>query len=292
MPNILGLGSSIIKGERIVRRYATRFASFNGSSSKALAAPGRLPPVLAGSGTLGENITFSMWIKATWTIPASPPDAVVNTIPFFMLGNDSDVHESFRMYYMIEDGSANNKNDLVMELRSTTGANARQNEIMRLSASGSPNNATITGSSAADHEKMWDSDNSAITTNSDGFVHIICSRGTLDWKIFWNGQECEIIDNDSGSLNTDVSLFDSFSIGYWEYSDTYGQLGVRDFAIYNSQLSGSDVTALYNGGVLADHRNLIVPQPIVYYPFEEDGNDVMLSTGPNFTLTNVTFEDI
>tara|TARA_R100001510_G_scaffold9040_1_gene6947 strand:- start:849 stop:1478 length:630 start_codon:yes stop_codon:yes gene_type:complete len=209
-----------------------------------------------------------------------------------MLGSDTDVHESFRMYYMIEDGSANNKNDVVMELRSSNPGNSRQNEIMRLSASGSPNNSTITGSSTADHEKMWDSDNPSITTNNDGFVHIICSRGTLDWKIFWNGNECEVIDNDSGSLNTDINEFDSFSIGYWEYADAYGQLGVRDFAIYNSQLSGSDVTALYNGGVLADHRGLITPQPIVYYPFEEDGNDVIVSTGPNLTLTDVTFENI
>ena len=292
MPNILGLGLSTIKGSIVDEPYATRFASFNGTSSKALAAPGRLPAILAGSGTLGENITFSMWIKATWTIPASPADAVVNNIPFFMLGSDTDVHESFRMYYMIEDGSANNKNDVVMELRSSNPGNSRQNEIMRLSASGSPNNSTITGSSTADHEKMWDSDNPSITTNNDGFVHIICSRGTLDWKIFWNGNECEVIDNDSGSLNTDINEFDSFSIGYWEYADAYGQLGVRDFAIYNSQLSGSDVTALYNGGVLADHRGLITPQPIVYYPFEEDGNDVIVSTGPNLTLTDVTFENI
>ena len=290
MANILGLGLGTIKGSIVDEPYATRFASFNGSSSKALAAPGRLPAVLAGSGTLGENITFSMWIKATWTIPASPEDAVVNNIPFFMLGSDTDVHEGFRMYYMIEDGSANDKNDVIIELRSSTPGNSRQNELLRLHDGGS--NATITGSSAADHDKMWDSDNSAITTNNDGFVHIVCSRSTSDWSMFWNGNQCTVLTNDSGSLNTDASEFDSFSIGYWEYADAYGQLGVRDFAIYNSQLSGSDVTALYNGGVLADHRNLITPQPIVYYPFEEDGNDVITSTGPNLTLTNVTFESL
>jgi len=288
----LGLGNSIVKPYAPVSTvYATKFASFNGSSSKAIGAPGRLPSTLAGSGTLGENITFSMWIKATWTVPASPANAVVNNIPIFMLGSDTDVHEAFRMYYMIEDGSANNKNDIVMELRSSNPGNSRQNEIMRLSSSNTPNNSTITGSTSSNHVDMWDSDNSDIKANDDGFVHIICSRGTLDWKIFWNGSQCEVIDNDSGSLNTDISEFDSFSIGYWEYANAYGQLGVRDFAIYNTQLPGSDVTALYNSGVLADHRDLITSQPVVYYPFEEDGNDV-IGTGPNLLLTNVTFEDI
>ena len=62
----LGLGLSVSNSSTIDQPYATRFASFNGTSSKALASPGRLPFELAGSGTLGENITFSMWIKATF----------------------------------------------------------------------------------------------------------------------------------------------------------------------------------------------------------------------------------
>lgn len=288
---MLGIGSSISKG--VFRRgWATQFASFNGTSSKAFAEPGRLPSVLAGAGTIGDNVTFSMWIKATWNIPVSPSDAVVNNIPIFMLGSDTDVHESFRMYYMIEDGSANNKNDIVIELRSSNPSNARQNEIMRLSDSNTPDNSSITGSDSTGHADMWDNDNTSINKNNNGFVHIVCSRTTGDWKVFWNGQECEVIENDSGSLNQDVSEYDSFSIGWWEYADAHGTLGMRDFAIYNSQLSNSDVTALYNSGVIADHRNLITPQPVVYYPFQENGNDVIISTGPHLLLTDVTFEPI
>jgi hypothetical protein len=287
---MLGLGNTITGEKSHV--WATQFANFNGTDAKALAEPGRLPSVLAGSGTIGDNVTFSMWIKATWNIPVSPADAVVNNIPIFMLGSDTDVHEGFRMYYMIEDGSANNKNDIVIELRSSNPSNTRQNEIMRLSATGLPNNSVITGSDSSAHDDMWDNDNTKIKDNAEGFVHIVCSRTTGDWSVFWNSQECEVIENDSGSLNQDVSEYDSFSIGYWQYSDSFGQLGVRDFAVYNSQLSSSDVTALYNDGKLEDHRNLITPQPIVYYPFQEDGNDIITSTGPNLTLSNVTFESI
>jgi len=287
---MLGLGNTITNEKSQV--WATQFASFNGTSSKALSDAGRLPGVLQGSGTLGEDITFSMWVKATWNIPVSPSDASVNTIPIFMLGSDTDVHESFRMYYMVEDGSATNKNDLVMELRSTSPSNTRQVDFVRLSASNSPNNSQITGSASVDHVDMWDNDNQSIKTNAEGFVHLVCSRSNSDWKIFWNGTTCEVTDNDSGSLNTDSSQFDSFSIGYWEYSDFYGKLGIRDFAIYDSELDEADILALYNSGKFEDHRDLITRQPIVYYPFEENGKDVIISTGPDFTLSNVTFESI
>ena len=287
---MLGLGNTITGEKSHV--WATQFANFNGTDAKALADAHRLPTALAGAGTIGDNVTFSMWIKATWNIPVSPSDAVVNNIPIFMLGSDTDVHEAFRMYYMIEDGSANNKNDIVIELRSSNPSNARQNEIMRLSDSNTPNNSLITGSDSTSHADMWDNDNTDIKTNADGFVHIVCSRATGDWSVFWNGNACEVIENDSGSLNQDVSEYDSFSIGYWEYADSFGKLGMRDFAIYNSQLSNSDVAALYNEGKIDDHRDLITPQPTVYYPFQEDGNDIMVSVGPNLTLTNVTFESL
>ena len=273
--------------------WATKFASFNGSDSKALCNDlGRLPSILAGgTGTIGDNVSFAMWVKATWSIPDSPADAVVNTIPIFLLGSDTDVHEAFRCYYMIEDGSATNKNDLIIEIRTTSPSNARQVDIARLN-----NNNSITGSDSGNHSDMWSSHNGDIETNADGFVHLAFTRGTGEWRIYWNGQEMSLLDNDAGSLNTSTSEYDSFSIGFWEYSNLFGQLGVRDFAIWNSELSSSDVENLNNSGVMADYRTLINTNPLLYYPLQEDGQDVIgsIASGStnNFTLTNVTFTDI
>jgi len=68
---------------------------------------------------------------------------------------------------------------------------------------------------------------------------------------------------------------------------------MRDFAIWNSELSASDISDLYNSGVMADYTTLISEDPEVYYPLQEDGNNVAPGALPvNFTLTNVTFEDI
>ena len=274
-------------------RYATKYANFNGSDSKALVNDlGRLPSLLAGgTGTIGDNVSFAMWVKATWSIPDSPADAVVNAIPFFMLGSDTDVHESFRCYYMIEDGSANNKNDLIIEIRTTSPGNARQVDIARLSS-----NTSITGSTSSAHSAMWRSGNTNINTNADGFVHVAFTRGTGEWSIYWNGQSMSLIDNDSGSLNTSTSEYDSFSLGFFEYSNLYGQLGMRDFAIWNSELSATEVGKLYNFGVITDYTDLIATEPLLHYPLQADGNDVIgrIASGTtlNFTLSNVTFEDI
>jgi hypothetical protein len=289
----LGLSNSITTPEYCESAYATKYASFNGSDSKALCNDlGRLPGILAGgTGTIGDNVSFAMWVKATWSIPDSPADAVVNTIPIFMLGSDTDVHEAFRCYYMIEDGSATNKNDLVIEVRTTSPGNARQVDIARLNS-----NNSITGSDSGSHSDMWSSHNGDIETNADGFVHIAFTRGTGEWSIYWNGQAMTLLDNDSGSLNTSTSEYDSFSIGFWEYSNLFGQLGVRDFALWSSELSSSDVELLNNSGVMADYRTLINTSPLLYYPLQEDGNDVALNissgTTNNFTLSNVTFTDI
>ena len=287
----LGLGNSIIKTYAPVSTaYATKYANFNGTNAKAVTnSLNRLPSLLAGTGTVGDNCTFAMWIKATWEIPDSPADANPNNIPIFMLGSDTDVHEAFRMYYMIEDGSANNKNDLVIELRSSDPSNKKQMEFMRLHS-----NSSLTGSTSSAHSAMWRAGNTNINTNDDGFVHIAVTRATSDWSVYWNGQAAgTLIDSDTLPLASTVGNYDSFSLGYWEYADAYGKLGMRDFAIWNSELSASDISDLYNSGVMADYTTLISEDPEVYYPLQEDGNNVAPGALPvNFTLTNVTFEDI
>ena len=287
----LSLSNSITTPEYCESAYATKYASFNGTNSKAVTnSLNRLPDLLASStGTIGDNVTIAMWVKATWEIPDSPADADPNVIPIFMLGSGNDVHESFRCYYFIEDSSANNKNDLVIEIRSSTPSNARNIEFMRLHS-----NSSLTGSTSSAHTQMWRAGNSNINTNADGFVHIAFTRGTGDWKVFWNGQSAgTLIDSDSGTLASTSGDYDSFSLGYWEYSDFFGKLGMRDFAIYNTQLADSKIETLYNSGVMADYSTLLSDDPTVYYPLQEDGNNVAFGSLPiNFTLSNVTFDNI
>ena len=287
----LSLSNSITTPEYCESAYATKYASFNGTNSKAVTnSLNRVPSLLAaGTGTIGDNVTIAMWVKATWEVPDSPADADPNVIPLFMLGSGTDVHESFRCYYFIEDSSANNKNDLVIEIRSTAPSNARNIEFMRLHS-----NSSLTGSTSSAHSAMWRAGNSNINTNADGFVHIAFTRGTGDWSVYWNGQAAgTLIDSDTGVLASTIGDYDSFSLGYWEYSDFFGKLGMRDFAIYAAELSSSDIESLYNSGVMADYTTLISSNPLVYYPLQEDGNNVASGLLPvNFTLSNVTFDNI
>ena len=287
----LSLSNSITTPEYCESAYATKYASFNGTNSKAVTnSLNRVPSLLAaGTGTIGDNVTIAMWVKATWEVPDSPADADPNVIPLFMLGSGTDVHESFRCYYFIEDSSANNKNDLVIEIRSTAPSNARNIEFMRLHS-----NSSLTGSTSSAHSAMWRAGNSNINTNADGFVHIAFTRGTGDWSVYWNGQAAgTTIDSDTGVLASTIGDYDSFSLGYWEYSDFYGKLGMRDFAIWSSELSSGNIETLYNSGVMADYQTLISSNPLVYYPLQADGNNVASGALPvNFTLTNVTFDNI
>ena len=287
----LALSNSITTPEYCESAYATKYASFNGTDSKALTnSLNRLPDLLkASTGTIGDNVTIAMWVKATWEIPDSPADADPNVIPIFMLGSDTDVHESFRCYYFIEDSSATNKNDLVIEIRSTAPGNARNIEFMRLHS-----NSSLTGSTSATHSNMWRAGNSNINTNADGFVHIAFTRGTGDWSVYWNGIAAgTTIDSDSGTLASSSTEYDSFSLGYWEYSDFFGKLGMRDFAIWTEELSAGNIELLYNSGVIADYQTLINTTPQVYYPLQEDGNNIAQGLLPiNFTLSNVTFDNI
>ena len=287
----LSLSNSITTPEYCESAYATKYASFNGTDSKGVTnSLNRLPSNLAGgTGTIGDNVTIAMWVKATWEIPDSPADADPNFIPIFMLGSDTDVHESFRCYYMVEDSSATNKNDLAIEIRSTAPSNAKNIEFMRLHS-----NSSLTGSSSSAHANMWRSGNSNINTNADGFVHLAFTRGTGDWAVYWNGVAAgTLIDYDSGTLASTTGDYDSFSIGFWEYSGLFGKLGMRDFAIWSEELSAGKIELLYNSGIIADYSTLLTEQPEVYYPLEEDGNNVAQSALPvNFTLSNVTFDNI
>tara|TARA_R110002020_G_scaffold70653_2_gene183303 strand:+ start:705 stop:1577 length:873 start_codon:yes stop_codon:yes gene_type:complete len=288
----LNLSNSITTPDYCVDTWATKFASFNGTSSKAITNDlGRLPDQLAsGTGTIGDNITIIMWVKATWEVPDSPADSSTNSIPIFYLGSDTDVHESIRCYYMIEDSSANNKNDLFIEVRTSSPSNLKQIEFMRLHFNSNP---SITGSTSSDHADMWRSGNTNINTNADGFVQLAFTRTTGDWTIYWNGQTGTLGDLDAGTLASTINDYDSFSLGFWEYADFYGKLGMRDFAIYREELSAVEIDSLYNNGVMADYTTLIASSPHIYYPLEEDGDNASLSGPPvNLTLSNVTFESI
>lgn len=286
---MLGLGNSITSSSSISETAypgATKFASFNGTSSKAVVAdPSALVSSLkAAGGEIGQNITYSMWIKATWEIPNSPADSETDVVPFWFLGNDSDVHEGMRSYYSIE-VSGVDKNQLFVDLRSTAPSNRKYSRYVILHSSGT--NQTATGSTAQTHEAMWRSGNTNINTNSDGFVHIAVSRSTAGWKIYWNGTSLGVSDNGSDTITQDDSLYNSFSLGHWEYANSFAKMGMRDFAIYGSQLTDGNISTLYHSGTIADVRTLLTEQPQVYYPLEADGADMI--NGLNMTLTNVTF---
>ena len=233
-----------------------------------------------------NNITISMWVKPTWTFDPSG----ANFIGFFVLGDDTNVHEGIRLYHSLELGNNSFTNRLTAEARSATGGNRKQVDFAQLNSS----NSTITGcGTAATDSNMWDSDNVGNVT-SDGFVNLVWTRGTAtaDWKIYWNGQSLTISEGGDNSLSTDESTYDVIEIGKFSHSGgSFHKYGIRDLAIFNAELNGTQVAELYNSGNFFDVRTASTVGDLVFYcPLNDSG--IELINGNDLTITGGTFTAI
>jgi len=148
-----------------------------------------------------------------------------------------------------------------------------------------------TGSSLS---SAWHSGNAG-NTNSDGFVHLTFvkqnnTKGTTNFKMYWNAQDIGVIGY-SGWDTTDAvtnarDTMDFIEIGFTSFgvdsgdNQNYENFGMRDLAIFQGELSSSDVSALYASGAFVDWRTLSLDAGHVmkhYWPLSGHGNDIVAS---------------
>jgi hypothetical protein len=280
---MLGLGASL--HNRTERAYELRhdwdnqkFLAFDGVDDKAeFNVDSDFIASVAGEGNIGANIAFSFWIKPSWSTSGGFAPRRVN---FFYLGAPSDNHESVQGYYQLTNSSGTAQNRLWSELRATTTSNTRDNDLSQLYS-----NNDITGVGTG-------TTNSWTSTNPSGgaWVHIVMTRATGNWTQYWNGQALDMIDSDSGTLNTDNSIARKLVLGNKPTDNGFHKYGVRDFAIFNKQLDSTAASTLYNSGTFFDVRKSGISNLGVYYPFDENVKDVV--GGHNLTLTGGTFTDL
>ena len=232
-----------------------------------------------------NNITISMWVKPTWTFDPSG----ANFIGFFVLGDDTNVHEGIRLYHSLELGNGTFTNRLTAEARSATGGNKKQTDYAVLNSG----NASISGCGTGTTDNdMWDVDNEGNLTG-DGFVNLVWTRGTgtANWKIYWNGSALTMSDSGADSLSTDESTYDVIEIGKFSHASNFHQYGIRDLAIFNAELNSSQVTELYNSGDFFDVRTASTVDDLVFYcPLNDTG--IELINGNDLTITGGTFTAI
>ena len=241
----------------------------------------------AGSADIGDNITICFWVSPLWNI--GTVDGVANTVvegfnttnvPIFSMGaNDSSTHR-ITCYYSVRTTAGSLRNRITILTQGTNG-NAYEQQSLH-------DDNTIIGCGTSD-SNFWEVDNKG-NVNSEGFTHLAMTRasGSANWVFYWNGADINV----NVSLGSDhdpdpvESSFTDMVLGqhahYMDSNLTMCPMKFRDFAIYNSALSASNIAELYNSGNFYDVRTsstAAVAAPAVYYPFNHNHADYMRNGG-------------
>jgi hypothetical protein len=310
------LGVSIGKGiaERNINQFTwtdRQYAQFNGTDQRIQLNLGTAERIAAfmedleGGTTnfFADEWTVSFWVKPTWTykVDGTISQAVLLNAPNhdnteaigFMFWGDKDARQtadnssfihfqydlrsgsSFRgrifAYHQEEDGSSDDVNIEGQALHD-------KNSICGL------------GSSSA-LSAAWHSGNTG-NTNSDGFVHLTFVKqnntvGTTNFKMYWNAQDLGVINYqgwDAGTVTNARETMDFIEIGFTSFGidsgsdENYENFGMRDLAIFQGELSSSDVSALYASGSFVDWRTINLDAGHVmkhYWPLSGHANDVV-----------------
>jgi len=253
-----------------------------------------------------DEWSVSFWVKPTWTYKV---DGTISEAVFtnasghqqteavgFMFWGDKDsrattghnnwIHfqydlrsgSSFRgrlfAYHYEEDSSSDDKNTEGQALHD-------KNTICGLGTNSALSSA-------------WHSGNTG-NTNSAGFVHLTFVKqnntsGTTNFKMYWNAQDIGVIAysgwDTSDAVTNATNTMDFIEIGFTSFgvdsgaNQNYENFGMRDLAIFQGELSSSDVSALYASGTFVDWRTISLDAGHVmkhYWPLSGHGNDVVAS---------------
>lgn len=277
---MLGLGSSLVHGnlteEGGLVWAATNFLNLPGGNGDFARVQnfsdflGRISN--SATDDIADDITISFWVKPLWVMGnvgtnqhvVSDPGLggsgnINNNVALPVFGNTTTERDRIRIVYQIDTGGASDKNRIMVQAQDSA-SNARQGDEYPLHDS----NHTITGTgfslsstTTGSGSGWWNSANPG-NTNSDGFVHIACTKASgdnSDWKVYWGGQALgNRQDSDSGSINMDESNVDEFWLGKSNANQDHFKMGYRDVAYFNAELNDTEIAELYNSGNLFDVR--------------------------------------
>ena len=200
-----------------------------------------------GSNTAAFSI--SMWIKAGWT------NNLNTNIHFFAVNDGSTTgrNQQVRIFYT----ESNNR----LEFRMGQDTNNRSVNFWALHS-----NLSQTGLAGSAASQYWSSTQRG-SVNSNDFTHLVITKGTggtlsaSNIAAYWNGNKLGnpfySSGNNFGTINmTDTSSARRICIGSNAHS--FSKSGddsatiYDEISIFNIQLSDSQVTSLYNGGVPQD----------------------------------------
>jgi len=249
------------KTRRVVSRglVNTKSLSFDGTNDVARWASNSTIPGLIGAG----DFSLSWWVKKADFFPTGNGNNPIlwNSL-FFSGGINSFLMTAYgdsalgslpgKIQIIIGDGSSNNFLALTSDndLSSSVGDNTWHHFVLTSDAGASSRTAKlyINGSEIP----------ATVTSNSVDF---------------------------SGASLGDIALG---SITFNAGSDSFFQAEFDELSIYNSELSSSDVSAIYNSGVPADESSR--SGLVGYWRMEDNGNDSS-SNSNNLTITGATFTD-
>lgn len=232
-----------------------------------------------GSGSGGNKIIISAWVKQDWTFANAG-----SGIKFMMSQNATGIgggstDQFFRLAYGAKTGAGANSNKLYVTYRGDGTSNMIE-RVYDLHA-----NTSVTGSTSA--SDWWTSDNSNIQTNTNGFVHLCVIMNLPDQGIpfgfgsidtYWNG---ELLTN---------STLNASGVGQNDSNSVYSLLGtnISNLAgFFHGKLDEIQVTSDLFGmtTALMSAYSLTTNQDIADF-FWNDGCPVDTASDPNASSWN------
>ena len=246
----------------------------------------------AGS-DFGDKIGFSMWIKPTWSHSGTHTNGNYSTgltfLPLFQMNTSNPIggDRSILAYINLRSGSS-------FRNRLTVWVDGGDDRAGSQRAMHDVNSTTGTGSSNSNINSLWDEANPG-NTNSEGYVHLVFTRGEQTggaaWDVYWNGTSLNM-NIDIGTGDDDPQFTDdtvnflgigtyraktsSYNSGANSYNFSLTSMRIRDFAVFNTEISSGHVNILYNSGNFGDVREISSSAlPTLYYPLNHNMLDYM-----------------
>ena len=249
-----------------------------------------------------DKIGFSMWIKPTWSHSGSTSSGVwsngATSLVLFQMNTSNPAGGDLAVFAYLNFRSGSSFRN-----RFTIWTDSGDDRAGVQRAIHDVNSITGTGSSGTSINSLWDEANPG-NTNSEGYVHLVCTRGeqtgSSAWDVYWNGQDLGMnIDvgtgDDEPQFTNDTANFlgigtyraktSNYNSAATPYNLGLTSMRIRDFAIFNYELSSSQAAALYNSGNFNDYRETVNSDsafvaakalpPVLYYPLNHNTIDYM-----------------
>jgi hypothetical protein len=119
------------------------------------------------------------------------------------------------------------------------------------------------------------------TFNTGQWYHIAFTHNSTSGAgiVYIDGSPVHTYTHTGNGFHTNISAY--IGVGRWNYA--FSNAEIDEVAIWNSVLTASDVTSIYNSGVPSDISSL---SPVGYWRMGDDSNDSATSGGSIATITD------